>query len=83
MHKKLGKPKNELDKHLFNQLVKLAGKKVVIQYGVHLGENPGRLAGILAKKKLEKNKNVGFLEFNGPVEIYHDSIIQQRPPRPR
>ncbi len=81
LHKKLGKPKNELDKHIFDQLVKLAGKKVVIQYGVHLGENPGRLAALLARKKLEGDKRVGFLEFNAPMELYRESAIWQALPK--
>lgn len=76
--RRLGKPKNAVDKHIYDQLLGLAGKKVVIQYGMHLGENPGRFAAMLARKELGKRKGVGFLEFTGAFDVHRDALIGER-----
>ncbi len=79
----LGKPKNDIDKRMLKQMLSLVGKHVVVQYGVHLGENPGRLAAMLARKRLEKLKpeekrKIGFLEFQGVFDVHRDALIKVR-----
>lgn len=75
---KLGKPQNDIDKDILNQLVKLGNKKIIIQYGMHISEGPGRFAGMLVRKKLENNKDVGFFEFNGVFDEHRWGMIRGR-----
>ncbi|MCK4327596.1 MAG: hypothetical protein KAW41_03900 [Candidatus Diapherotrites archaeon] len=74
----MGKPKNEVDRDILRQLVGLAGKKVVLQYGVHLNEKIGKLTAMLARKNLEDKKEVGFIELNGVCDIHRDALINSR-----
>jgi hypothetical protein len=76
--RRLGKPKNDVDKHIYGQLFGLTGKSVIIQYGLHLGENPGRLAAMLARKELGSHPDVGFLEFQGVFDFHRDALIGRR-----
>jgi hypothetical protein len=76
--KRLGEPQNRKDEYILNQLVNVAGKKIVYVVGVHLGESNSRKATAEAVQELERQgiKDVGIVRLPGYFSPYSEMIAE-------